>query len=74
MRIRVKLFATLREGRFDATERELPPGATVDDLLAQLGIESDQATLRLLNGRHAELNSELHDDDVLALFPPIGGG
>jgi molybdopterin synthase sulfur carrier subunit len=74
MRVVVKLHATLRDGRFEMAERDLPLGATVADALADLAIDRTQATLLFLNSRHAGLDDELHDGDVLALFPPIGGG
>lgn len=74
MRVVVKLHATLRDGRFDVDERDVPPRSTVADVLAGLAIDSSQATLLFVDGRHAELDKELRDGDVLAVFPPIGGG
>jgi molybdopterin synthase sulfur carrier subunit len=74
VRVAVKLYATLREGRFDAAEREVPTGTTVGQLVGLLGVPQEEATLRFVNGRHAALEDEVHDGDALALFPPIGGG
>jgi len=74
MEITIKLFATLRNGLFDEDTREIPPGATVGDVLSGLHIPGNQATLILVNGRHARPETELGNGDTLSLFPPIGGG
>lgn len=74
MKITVKLFATLREGRFDKKSIECAEGATVDTILGDLDIPRKKASIIFVNNRHAGLDRELSDDDVLALFPPIGGG
>ena len=73
-RVTVKLFATLREGRFNVDSLELQPGSTVTTIVHRLGIPEKEATLIFLNGRHADLSTELFDGDTLAIFPPIGGG
>jgi sulfur-carrier protein len=74
VRVTVKLYATLRDGRFEAEARDLPDGSSLGGLLADLGIGADRAALRFVGGRHADLSDELHDGDTVALFPPIGGG
>ena len=74
IRITVKLFATLREGRFEVLERRFAEGVTIGDVLRELVIPEKQATLILVNGRHAELTTRLAEGDVLAIFPPVGGG
>ena len=70
----VKLFATLRRGRFDVARRDLPAGATIGDVLTELDIDGRQRMLFFLNGRQADVESVLEENDVVALFPPIGGG
>jgi len=74
MRITVKLFVTLRQGRFDMEEREVAPGARAGDLIRELGIPEKEVTLVFINNRHALPDTELTEGDTLALFPPIGGG
>ncbi len=74
MRIEIRLFASLRRGRFEAETREFPPGTTAKTIVDDLGISEGEATLVFINGRHANLEAELKSNDVLALFPPIGGG
>ncbi len=70
----VKLFATLREGRFSVETRECEPGSDVRRVIRDLGIPENEAALILINGRHADLATQLNDQDVLAVFPPVGGG
>jgi molybdopterin converting factor small subunit len=74
MHITVKLFATLRQGKFDIDTLDLPPGTTIGYIVKNLGIPEKEVTLIFVNGRHSDFTSELHDGDVLALFPPVGGG
>jgi sulfur-carrier protein len=74
MRVIVKLFATLREGRFSVETLDLEPGVTVANIVRRLNISEKEAALVLLNNRHADLSAELSDGDTLAIFPPIGGG
>ena len=74
MQVLIKLFATLRNGRFEETMHEFPPGATISGVIKTLDLPGNQVTLILLNGRHALPSTELHDGDTLSLFPPIGGG
>lgn len=74
MKVTVKLFATLRQGRFDIDTLDLPPGTTVGDVIQKLGIPEKEVTLIFINGRHGEPSSELHHGDTLGMFPPVGGG
>lgn len=74
MKITVKLFATLRQGRFDIDTFELPSGTTVGEIVEQLRIPEREVTLIFINGRHGDVTSEVHNGDTVALFPPVGGG
>jgi len=74
MKVTVKLFATLRQGRFDIEVLDIHPGTEVGDIVKQLGIPDKEVTLIFINGRHGQLTSELHDGDTLGMFPPVGGG
>ncbi len=74
VRVTIKLFATLRDGRFNVESRELQDGTTVHTLIDKLGITEKEAALILVNGRHGDLSTRLADGDTLAIFPPIGGG
>lgn len=74
MRITVKLFATLREGRFISKEMEYADGAIIRQVVDDLSIDHKDAAIIFVNSRHAPLDRELCDGDILALFPAIGGG
>ncbi len=74
IRVVVKLFATLREGRFSVSTLELHPGTTVADVVRHLGIPEEEAALIFVNSRHLAPSAELVDGDSLSIFPPIGGG
>ncbi|MCX5808430.1 MAG: MoaD/ThiS family protein [Proteobacteria bacterium] len=74
MHITIKLFAMLREGRFDTKIGEFPVGTMVCEIIQQLGIPEKEVTLIFINGRHRQPNTRLMDGDTVALFPPVGGG
>lgn len=74
MRITVKLFATFRENRFKEARRDYPPGTTVADVVTDLGIDHGLIGMIFIHGRAAEFDRVLKEDDVLALFPLLGGG
>jgi sulfur-carrier protein len=73
MRITVKLFATFRQGRFDAEVREVPPGTTVADVVDGMCLPGSVGIL-FVNSRHVDQSHELSDGDTLAIFPLVGGG
>jgi len=74
MIVKIKLFATLREGRFPVAERQFNAGVTVRGVLAVITIREAEVALILINGRHKDFETVLADGDTLSLFPPIGGG
>ena len=74
MDIRVKLFATLREGRGKEVLIEAPAKAKVCDILASLKIDIKDVAILLVNGRDGKPEQELSENDLLSIFPPIGGG
>lgn len=72
--VTVKLFAMLREGRFDVMTDGYPAGTTVSDIIQRLGIPDKEVTLIFINGRHGQKDTPLSEGDTIALFPPVGGG
>lgn len=74
MKLTIKLFATLRQGRFKIQEGEYPDITTVEDIVKQLSITKQDLGIIFVNGKYAELNTALHEGDTLSIFPPIGGG
>ncbi len=74
MNITVKLFATLRNGRFEQGSLDPDAGTTVRSVLEKLAITPDEAAIVFVNGRHAEPERPLSDGDTISIFPLIGGG
>jgi molybdopterin converting factor subunit 1 len=81
MRVRVRLFARLREIVGDGeVESELNEGATVGDLLKALHAEYPRLadvtprTIISVNREFATPDSLLGDGDEVAIFPPVSGG
>ena len=74
MKVTIKLFAGFRENRFKIEERDLPPGFTVANLLAELGIKEPELGVALINARHVLPEQELHEGEIISLFPKVGGG
>jgi sulfur carrier protein len=74
MKAKIKLFATLRNGRFDISEMEFTEGTTILDIIEHLRIDKKDAAILFINSVHAELNSVINEGDEVAIFPPIGGG
>ncbi len=74
MEVQVRLFSSLREGRFKQRALELGEPACLADLLGRLAIAEKQVSISLVNGRFCGLDRPLANRDVVALFPPIGGG
>ena len=72
--IEVRVFATLRQGRDKVTM--LPPEgiATAADILSRLDIPAEEVSILLINGFHRKPETPVKDGDIVALFPPVGGG
>jgi len=81
MRIRVKLFAILRDQAGQSeTSLELPEGATVQqarknlmESLPAIASYMDRVAFAI-NLSYARPESVLHDGDELAVLPPVSGG
>lgn len=79
MQIRVKLYAHLRK-RISGLELgkeatvDLDEGATPLQILQKLAIDPDEVKITMVNGSHAELDQNLHPNDLVVFFPPVGGG
>ncbi len=76
MKITIKLFASLRLGRFKVRVCEYPEGTTVGQVLDSLSITRQEMEIGIIfiNGKRAEFASVLQADDTLAVFPPVAGG
>jgi molybdopterin converting factor small subunit len=79
MKVKVKLLATLRnklppEAR-GSTALEMGPGATVADVLAQLGIAGGLVHAVMVNDTaEPDRQRVLVDGDALVILPPVAGG
>ena len=74
MKLSVKLFATLREGRGKQIDVEIVNGLNVLKVMETLGIKKNDVSIILVNGINTNVDAVLSDGDTLSLFPPIGGG
>lgn len=74
MKVEVRLFAYFREGRDKKQLLDLKESATIREVLDIIEIKEDEVSILLLNGRDGSADRELKDGDILALFPPVGGG
>ncbi len=72
--IEVRLFATLRKGREKIIMLEPNNYSIVLDVLNDLAIDKDEVAICLVNGFHQTVSHPVKDNDVLAIFPPVGGG
>lgn len=79
IQVRVRLYATLR--RYQPPVRlgqahlvSLPQGATVEQLIAKLGIPADTVKTVFVQGKIVEDGYILSDGDEVGIFPPIAGG
>jgi len=74
MKIEVRLFATLREGRGKILELDVENGSLVSDLLQMLNIKHEDVAILLINGKDGSFDSQLSEGYTLSIFPPVGGG
>lgn len=78
MKITIKLHATLRKHLVDSrdgvAEIDVADGATVRDLLVQIGVPDGHAGMMVAGEEFLELGSVLRQGQVVDLFPPLAGG
>jgi molybdopterin converting factor small subunit len=74
MKVKVKLFASLRQFGPDEQVMDLPDRTTIDEVVDLLKIPRTIRLLKIVNGEHRPADHALNDGDDLALFPPIAGG
>jgi len=79
MKVEVNLYATLarylpEDVRLGDRMVEVSDGLTINQLLQELSIPSDQIKLVFLNGVHVDPDTILEDGSRIGVFPPVGGG
>jgi molybdopterin synthase sulfur carrier subunit len=72
--VKVRLFANLRDNREKEMKISTKKESIVLDIVNDLKISPKDAAIILINGRKADINTSLEDNDILSIFPPIGGG
>ncbi len=79
MQISVKLLATYRkklpEGTIGSTcQLEVPAHFVVRQIVEKFDLRFDGSNVVLLNGRVAEPEQTLQNDDIVCIFPAYAGG
>jgi len=76
--VQVRLFTNLRrflpKGYDGPLSYALPPGATVADLLATIGVPPEQEVTAGIREELAHRDTVLQDGDEVLLFTPMEGG
>lgn len=72
--IEVRLFATFREGREKTSLLDANNYKNAGEIIDYLRIPREEVAILLINGRYSPVDSPVNDGDVVALFPPVGGG
>ena len=79
MNIRLKFYASLRKHLpgteiGEEVELEIKQGSTIKDVIDSFLITEDLVKIIFVNGIHKKLDHILQENDLLVIFPPIGGG
>lgn len=74
MQVKVRLFATLRENREKEMTLALSENSTPRDIIKCLDINEKDVAIILVNGKSAKLDFILTNEDIVSIFPPVGGG
>ena len=79
MRIEVALYAGLTQYLPSGTRNhrailEVRNGATVREVMDQLGMPPDIRGIPVLGGKQAAADAVLKEGETLAIFPPLAGG
>jgi sulfur carrier protein ThiS len=77
--VEVRLYATLQRyhPRLALSEPltiQLGDSATLEDLLDELNIPSEEVKVAFVNGRRENRGCQLQDECRVGIFPPVGGG
>lgn len=72
--IEVRLFATFREGRDKEFFLEQKDFKNAGEIIDYFRIPREEVAILLINGVYSLIDTSVKDGDILALFPPVGGG
>ncbi len=79
MPIRIFLSSTLRK-YVPGYDPAVGVGKTIDapmkleNLCREMGIPVETVKITMVNGRRVSLDHEVHGEERIAFFPPVGGG
>lgn len=74
MKVEIRLFSIFRDGREKRYSLDLEEGSTPENIINMFKIDEKEIAILLINGRDGKLDTTLMNNDVLSLFPPVGGG
>ena len=79
MMIHVKLIANYRdqlppEAKNGVVEIDVPDGTTVREAISRFDIPLDDTSVIVLNGLTVDMNTPLHEGDMVTAFSAIAGG
>jgi len=74
MKVEVRLFSIFRDGREKRYSLDLEEGTTPKNIIDMFKIDENEIAILLINGRDGKIDTTLINNDVLSLFPPVGGG
>ena len=75
MKIQIKLMGVLKDRTPEDGSLELTDGASVEDVLRALDIESERVQVITVNGSlERDRARVLEAGDELSVIPPVGGG
>lgn len=77
--IKVKAFADLtkyisKDGKFETFFDNQGKNVKVKDIVDFYNIQLDDIKIILVNGKDADLETEVSDNDTVTFFSPVGGG
>ena len=72
--IEVRLFAGLRQGRQKIYHMEPNAVSCVQDIMDALQINRSEVNILLINGFHQKPETPVKGEDIVSLFPAVGGG
>ncbi len=74
MKIRIRLYASLRKYTTFPKEIRLKEKATLNDLYQALQLFPSEAKITFVNSVARDPSFKLKDGDEVGIFPPVGGG
>ena len=72
--IEVRLFAGLRQVRQKVYQMEPDSIRNVQDIMDAVDVPRSEVNIMLINGFHQKPETEVKDEDIVSLFPAVGGG